>query len=99
MEQFASSPITHEIIEWLIEQGEIEQLRQLLESIHPTDIAHLLDDLSPEDGVTVFELLPVEVGSEVLDETHSLVRQQLVEKLDDEHLADLLEELPMDDAS
>jgi len=35
----------------------------------------------------------------VLDETGSLVRQELVEKVDDERLADLLEELPMDDAA
>ncbi|MCB8943350.1 MAG: magnesium transporter [Ardenticatenaceae bacterium] len=98
MEQLTSPPPTHELIEQLIKNGEIEQLRQLLQAIHPTDIAHLLDDLSPEDGVTVFELLPIEVGSEVLDETHSLVRQELVERVDDERLADLLEELPMDDA-
>ena len=99
MDQIASKPPTPERIETLIQQGEVEQLRQLLQTIHPTDIAHLLDDLSPEDGVTVFELLPLEIGSEVLDETHSLVRQELVERVDDERLADLLEELPMDDAA
>lgn len=99
MSQYSNPAPTHQIIEDLIEQGELEQLRHLLATIHPTDIAHLLDDLSLEDGVTVFELLPVAVGSEVLDETHSLVRQILVEKVDDERLADLLEELPMDDAA
>lgn len=99
MSQYSNMAPTHEAIETLIEQGQLEQLRVLLANIHPTDIAHLLDDLSLEDGVVVFELLPVDIGSEVLDETHSLVRQELVEKVDDERLADLLEELPMDDAA
>jgi magnesium transporter len=35
----------------------------------------------------------------VLDETGSRVRRTLVEKVDDERLADLLDELPMDDAA
>ena len=59
----------------------------------------LLDELPAENAVRVFELLPVEVASEVLDETGSPVRQELVEKVDDERLADLLDELPMDDAA
>ena len=40
-----------------------------------------------------FELLSIEIGSEVLDETGSLVRQELLDKVDDEKLADLLDEL------
>ena len=35
----------------------------------------------------------------MLDETGSIIRQELVEKVDDEKLADLLDELPMDDAA
>ena len=58
-----------------------------------------MDQLSAEDAITVFGLLSDETASEVLDETGSLVRQELVKKVDDERLADLLEELPMDDAA
>ena len=86
-------------IEYLISQGKFEQLRVMLKDVHPADIADILDELSTEDAITVFGLLPTETASEVLDETGSLVRQELVEKGDDERLADLLEELPMDDAA
>ncbi|NCF66671.1 MAG: magnesium transporter, partial [Chloroflexi bacterium] len=86
-------------IEYLISQGKFEQLRVMLKDVHPADIADILDELSTEDAITVFGLLPTETASEVLDETGSLVRQELVEKVDDERLADLLEELPMDDAA
>lgn len=83
----------------LIEEGRIDEVNRLLASFHPADIADLLDQLPPEEAVLLFGLLNLEVASEVLDETGSLVRQELVEKVDDERLADLLDELPMDDAA
>lgn len=97
-EQFVNLP-TQELIENLIEEKLFDQLRQLLTNTHPADIADLLDELDPEHALVTFSLLPIEAASEVLDETGSLVRQQLVEQVDDEKLADLLDELPMDDAA
>jgi magnesium transporter len=99
MDESAITGLTRETVEILIEQNDLERLRQLLADVHPADIAELLDGLSAEDAVTLFDLLPVEVASEVLDETGSLVRRELVAKVDDERLADLLDELPMDDAA
>jgi magnesium transporter len=91
--------LTSEDIEKLVEAGELKQLRRALAEVHPADIADLLDELSPESAVHAFGLLSNEMASEVLDETGSLVRQELVEKIEDERLADLLEGLPMDDAA
>jgi magnesium transporter len=85
-------------LETLIEGGELDAARSLLEEEHPADIAALLDELSPEQAFIAFSLLPNESASEVLDETGTFVRNDLVEKVDDERLADLLEELPADDA-
>lgn len=88
-----------EVIETLIEQGQLDQLREILDQFHPADIADILDELSVEDAVTAFRLLSIDAASEVLDESSGLVRQELVEKIDDERLADLLDKLPMDDAA
>ncbi|HZD10925.1 MAG TPA: magnesium transporter [Candidatus Binatia bacterium] len=90
---------TAEEMRALIEQGALETLRTLLGEYHPADIADLLDSLPAEDAIVLFNLLSTTIASEVLDETGSLVRQELVEKVDDERLADLLDELPMDDAA
>lgn len=87
-----------EILE-LIEEGKLEELRDVMEDYHPADIAELLDEVSSENAVTIFSGLTLEVASEVLDETSGLVRAELIEKVDDELLADLLDELPMDDAA
>lgn len=86
-------------IETLLEQGKQEELRERLTHVHPADIADLLDQLEGDQAVAVFSLLSIQIGSEVLDETGSIIRQELVEKVDDEMLADLLDELPMDDAA
>lgn len=88
-----------EEIEQMAAEGRLTELQAQLERIHPADIALLLDELETETAVTVFELLSIEIASEVLDETGGQIRQELVEKVDDERLADLLDELPMDDAA
>lgn len=88
-----------ELIQAYIGDEDIMALRQLLAATHPADIADLLDELAPEEALFAFSLLPLEVASEVLDETGSLVRQELINKVDEEQLADLLDELPMDDAA
>ncbi|GAB4274192.1 MAG: magnesium transporter [Candidatus Promineifilaceae bacterium] len=88
-----------EEIKQLAETGEWEQIRTLLEQVHPADIAELLDELDSETAVILFGLLPTETASEVLDETVGRLRGELVESVDDERLADLLDELPMDDAA
>lgn len=88
-----------ERIEFLINENNLEHIRELVAEYHPADIAELLDELSGDEAVTVFNLLPIEFASEVLDETGPSVRKQLIAHITDEHLADLLDELPMDDAA
>lgn len=88
-----------ELVQSHLEQGQLKELRRLLDEFHPADIADFLDELPADDALKLFDLLSDEVASEVLDETGSLVRAELVEKVDDERLADLLDELPMDDAA
>ncbi len=85
-------------VDGLIESGRLEDAQRLLSQEHPADIATILDELSPENAVIAFGLLDDDDASEVLDESGSFVRQELVDKVDDERLADLLEELPTDDA-
>lgn len=87
------------LIETYLQQGRLAELHTLLQSYHPADIADVLDEISYEEALIVFEMLPDDVASEVLDETGTFIRQELVEKVDDERLADLLDELPMDDAA
>jgi magnesium transporter len=99
MEPSTPQETINQIIDAYIEEGRLEELKDIVNTYHPADIADSLDSLTPEEAVIVFGMLSDEVASEVLDETGSLIRQELVEKVDDERLADLLDVLPMDDAA
>jgi magnesium transporter len=82
----------------LVRDGRWEELWELIEEQHPADIADLLELLPSMESLEVFQRLPVEVASEVLDEAGGTTRVDLLTNVNDEFLADLLDELPMDDA-
>ncbi len=88
-----------DVIAQLINEGRIDELQDLLAEYHPADIAELLDELDPDTAVVLFTMLPLDVASEVLDESGGIMRKELLEQTDDERLADLLDEMPMDDAA
>lgn len=87
------------IIDRLLEKGDVDVLVNLLQAMHPADIALLLEDIPTEQSVDLFDRLPVDIASEVLDETGAIVRQDLIKNVEDERIAELLDELPMDDAA
>jgi magnesium transporter len=99
MDPSTTQETINEVIEKYILEGRLDALQAIVNTFHPADIADSLNSLAPEEAVIVFEMLSDEVASEVLDETGSLIRQELVEKVDDERLARLLDVLPMDDAA
>jgi magnesium transporter len=88
-----------QLIQRYIEEDRLGDLNTVINEYHPADIADSLEVIPAEQAVTIFNMLPDDVASEVLDETGILLRQELVREVDDERLADLLDELPMDDAA
>jgi magnesium transporter len=99
MDPTTPQEMINQIIDAYIQDGRLETLREVVNAYHPADIADALDTLPQDQAVIVFGMLSDEVASEVLDETGSLIRQELVDKVDDERLAHLLDVLPMDDAA
>ena len=80
--------------------GRYDDVRQLLTDVHPADIAELLDQLDePRVRQRVFGLLPSEAASAVLSLISPAVRDELVTNLSDRELAGLVEELDTDDAA
>ena len=99
MEEMGYIDLPLEEIQTLLREKQTAVLTEKLTHVHPADIANQLNELEEDEAVSVFRLLSIEQASEVLDETGSEIRPVLVEKIDDEKLADLLDELPMDDAA
>lgn len=64
-----------------------------LAEMHPSDLAEILEDLSPAERDAVFTSLDEEVAAETLEEVDPKLQISLLEKLDEEKIADIVEEM------
>jgi magnesium transporter len=69
----------------------IEQDR--LSSMHPSDIADILEELAPAERQAVFNSLDEEVAAEALEEVPPKLQQTLIDSLDSEQVAGIVEEM------
>jgi magnesium transporter len=81
-----------------VEDGDTDRARELVEPLHPADIADLLELTPSERRADVVTALGDLVGAEVLSELNDYVREAVVEALEPKHLAELASELDTDDA-
>ena len=64
-----------------------------LADMHPSDLADILEDLSPAEREAVFQSLDEEVAADTLEEVDPRLQVSLLEKLDEEKIADIVEEM------
>src|SRR2546427_6115084 len=91
------SPIPPNSIRWefcnILEPDPQRRLRlnitgKLLETIHPADLADIVEELSPEDREAVFETLDDEVAADTLSEVEPGIQASILESLETEKAAD-----------
>jgi magnesium transporter len=68
-------------------------LKEKLSEIHPVDLADILEELDPEQRVTIFDKLDTEHASNVLEEIDPSVQRVLVSSLKKEKAALLIDEM------
>lgn len=105
------SQLTGELVELALRDladGNVELLRHALAELHPDEIADLLEGMPPEQRLLTWGLVPEAMRGEVLSYLHDEARASLIDEMepaelvvaagqmDDEDLADVLEELPRD---
>jgi CBS domain-containing protein/sporulation protein YlmC with PRC-barrel domain len=66
---------------------------QRLAQMHPSDIADILEELSPVERDAVFTTLDQEVAAEALEEVPPRLQKSLIQGLDSERVADIVEEM------
>ncbi len=86
-----------EMILELLSNREYKQLKKELESIHPVDIATIMEELEDKQVLMVFRLLEKEEAAETFTEMSSDSREILLNTLNDEEVRDVLEEMYLDD--
>lgn len=70
-----------------------------LTRLHPADLADILEELSGNDRIKLFETLDNETAAETLEALEEDVQIAIFKNLSDEKAADLLEEMAPDDAA
>lgn len=90
----------------MLESGRMRRLKPLLHTLHPAEIALLLESIPRAKRKLVWTLVPAEDHGETLLHVNDEVRSELIEALDDrallrategleiDDLADLIEDLP-----
>ncbi|MDP1766512.1 MAG: magnesium transporter [Methylotenera sp.] len=98
----------HDLIESLVHRQNLIELQKKLDTLHPADVADILEALPLEQRLDVWELVKVERDGDILLEVSDAVRQTLIadmnsdellaaaEQLDTDELADLAPDLPKD---
>ncbi|MEM1000438.1 MAG: magnesium transporter [Bacteroidota bacterium] len=88
----------------------VERAKPLLKDLHPSDLADILEEITPESRMILFKMLPVETASDAISEMDedsnpeelllSISPQRaakIIEELDPDDAADLLAQLPRSD--
>jgi magnesium transporter len=70
-----------------------------LETMHPADLADIVEHLSPDDRGAILESIDSEVAAETLSEIEPKIQARILESLDPESAAEILDEMAPDEAA
>jgi magnesium transporter len=80
-----------------LDQGTMRQVHRLLNSMHPAEVASLLESLPPAQREVVWDLVDPELEGDVLVELNEEVRAGLIREMETEELVAATEGLEADD--
>ncbi len=72
---------------------------QKLETLHPADLADIVEELGPAERESIFETIDSEVAAEALSEIDPRMQASILESLEPEVAADIVEEMSPDEAA
>ncbi len=87
----------HELVETLVHKQHEAGLRAKLDTLHPADIAYILEALPLEERLYVWDLVKAERDGEILLEVSDAVRESLIETMAPEELKAAAESLDADE--
>jgi magnesium transporter len=87
----------HALVDTLIHKQHLAELRRKLESLHPADIAFILEALPIEQRLLVWNLVKAEHDGEILIEVSDAVRESLIASMSHEELQEATEQLDTDE--
>lgn len=101
-------PIPPNSIRWehcnIVEPDPQRRLRlnisyQMLEKMHPADLADIVEELGPDERGAIFETIDSEVAADALSEVDPKMQASILESLETEKAAEIVEEMAPDEAA
>ncbi|NMF91072.1 magnesium transporter [Aromatoleum petrolei] len=87
----------HELVENLVHKQHVAELQAKLDTLHPADIAYILEALPLEERLFVWDLVKAERDGDILLEVSDAVRESLIETMDPHELKAAAETLDADE--
>ncbi len=88
-----------ENINYLADAKDWVMIRNMIVDLHPADLAEILHYLDDEHRNYIFELLDVEVASDVISEMDDVSRDDILEELPEDRISEIVDEMDSDDAA
>ncbi|HXF47027.1 MAG TPA: magnesium transporter, partial [Burkholderiaceae bacterium] len=85
------------LVENLVHRQHLNELKAILDRLHPADVAYILEALPRDDRMVVWECVKAERDGEILLEVSDAVRETLIASMDREELVDAVETLETDE--
>lgn len=82
---------------FFLENNQLAKLKESLMEENPVDIADLLEELSKEQSLKIFRILPKDTSAEVFSYLSSEKQQEIVENITDEEIHHIIDEMFIDD--
>lgn len=82
---------------FFLENNQLAKLKESLMEENPVDIAELLEDLTKEQSLKIFRILPKDTSAEVFSYLSSEKQQEIVENITDEEIHHIIDEMFIDD--
>lgn len=98
-EDYALNPEFVAMVVDAADKGDTARLRELLDALHPADVADLMGFLSADYREEIIPVLAPEALAEILSELDTNIREEVLEIVSPATLAKALEDLDSDDAA
>ncbi len=82
----------------MLEERRFKELKDELETMHPVDVAEMLEEFDDKQMILVFRLLAKDEAAETFAEMTGDMREVLLNKLTDSEIKEFMDEMYLDDA-
>lgn len=83
----------------LLDNNQVDFIRNIIADLHPADISDLIEHLDSEERKKIFSILPPETAGDVLVELEDPPTEVLLEEMDPSAIARMVDHMDSDDAA